>query len=285
MRASVVLSILISPCVLSPAFAQGELGDLSASRYLAEVLIAQGKLKQAEALLQEILAREEGSLVAPSLGLAFTLNDLANIYRVSGRVRLSESTWRRSLAIAEEVLGPYHPDVAVVLSSLADLKSFQGKSREAEALLLRARAILEQTAPPDPKLGMTLCFLATTYADQRQFERSTATFGQALALLEKAMGPEHTQVAICLNRRGRALTAQRRYVQAEADFRRTWIITEKYLGPEHVSTLRNLQDYAGLLRRMKRHNEAASVEQRVQEGLERNGFSRHSVDWQELTWR
>ena len=229
-------------------------------------------MKQAEVLLREILADEEGRVTAAGRGVALTLNDLANIYRATGRVRLAESTWRRSLAIAEDVSGPYHPDVAVLLLSLGDLKSFQREFREAEALLLRARAILERIAPTDPKLGETLCFLATMYADQLQFNKSNATFGQALAILEAAMGPEHTKVGICLNRRARALTAQRRYIEAEADFQRTRIITEKRLGPVHPSSLRNLQDYAGLLRRMNRRQEASTMEQCVKEGLERTDF-------------
>jgi tetratricopeptide (TPR) repeat protein len=257
---------------------------VSASRDRAEVWIRQGKIKQAERLLLEVLTREEGNTTNGSRGIALTLNDLGNIYRTTGRASLAENAWRRSLAISEAVSGPHHPDVAVLLLSLGDLKSFQRQFREAESLLLRAQAILELKAPTDPRLGAALCFLATNYADQRRFDKSGVKFEQALTILAGSEGPGYSEVAvaICLNRRARSLTAQKRYVEAEADFRRAQSITEKHLGSEHLSTLRNLSDYAALLRRMKRPAEAALIEHRVKEAKARNGFSQHTVDWHEI---
>lgn len=269
--------------LVSPAPLQNEGADLSEQRNRAEVWIGQGRIKEAEALLRDILAREEGNSTTVGRGTALTLNDLGNIYRMTGRESLAENAWRRSLTIFEGVSGPHHPDVAVLLFSLGDLKSFQRQFREAEALISRAQAILERVAPADPRLGAALCYLATAYAGQRQFDKSEVKFEQALLILEGSMGPEHTEVAICLNRRARLLTAQKRYVEAEVDFRRAQSITEKHLGPEHLSTLTNLEDYAALLRRMKRPREASLVEHRAKEARERNGFSRHAVDWREIT--
>src|SRR6266705_554827 len=56
---------------------------------------------------------------------------------------------------------------------------------------------------------------------------------RALAIREKALGPDHPDVASLLNNLAELYRAQGRYADAEALFKRSLAIREKALGPDH----------------------------------------------------
>jgi tetratricopeptide (TPR) repeat protein len=51
--------------------------------------------------------------------VAFSLDNLAGLYRAQGQYTKAESLHQRALAIFEKALGPEHPDVATSLNNLA----------------------------------------------------------------------------------------------------------------------------------------------------------------------
>ncbi len=57
---------------------------------------------------------------------------------------------------------------------------------------------------------------------------------------------------------------QRKYAEAEPLFRRALLIAEKTLGPEHPNVAQVLENYADLLRKMGRAEEATEMEARAQ---------------------
>ena len=60
-------------------------------------------------------------------------------------------------------------------------------------------------------------------------------FRRALAIAEKALGPEHPNVATSLNNLAELYRAQGQYAEAEPFYKRALAIWEKALGPEHPS--------------------------------------------------
>ena len=56
---------------------------------------------------------------------------------------------------------------------------------------------------------------------------------QVLAIEEKALGPDHPNVAVALNNLAELYTAQGRYADAEPLYKRSLAIYEKTLGPDH----------------------------------------------------
>jgi tetratricopeptide (TPR) repeat protein len=69
----------------------------------------------------------------------------------------------------------------------------------------------------------------------------------ALAIDEKAFGPEHWETATDLNNLAELYRSQGRYPEAEPLYRRALAIDEKVLGPEHPDTATNLNNLALLL--------------------------------------
>lgn len=111
---------------------------------LALVLALHGRLDEAEALEQEVLAwREryygpEHPLVAQSLGnLAFMLNE-------AGQPRRAEPLVERAVALRRALPGPAHPDLGKSLLTLALTKQALARHEEAVAAMEEAVAIHEQ---------------------------------------------------------------------------------------------------------------------------------------------
>jgi tetratricopeptide (TPR) repeat protein len=70
---------------------------------------------------------------------------------------------------------------------------------------------------------------------------------RALAIREKALGPDHPDVANSLNNLARLYQDQHRYADAEPLHKRALAITEKTLGPKHPDVATALKRLARLI--------------------------------------
>ncbi len=84
-----------------------------------------------------------------------------------------------------------------------------------------------------------------------------------MAIDEKALGPNHPDVAGDLNNLAVLYYTQGQYAQAEPLFKRALAIDEKALGPNHPDVATDLENLAALYRVTKRDAEAETMEQRV----------------------
>ena len=135
------------------------------------------------------------------------LNNLALLYDDQGRYAEAEPLYKRALAIDEKALGPDHPDVAQSLNNLAALYDDQGRYAEAEPLYKRALAIRREGARARSSrcrdgAEQSGCALSTIRAATPRPSRSTSG---ALAIDEKALGPDHPDVATGAEQSGCAL--------------------------------------------------------------------------------
>ena len=89
-----------------------------------------------------------------------------------------------------------------------------------------------------------------------KYAQAVPLLQRALAIQEKALGPEHPDVALSLNNLAGLYHAQGRYADAEPLLRRALEIMEKVLGPEHPHTATSLNNLAKLYRFQGRLAEA-----------------------------
>jgi tetratricopeptide (TPR) repeat protein len=104
--------------------------------------------------------------------------------------------------------------------------------------------------------------LAGLYHTQGRYVDAEPRFQRALAIWEKALGPEHPDVATSLNNLAGLYHTQGRYADAEPRFQRALAIFEKVLGPEHPDVATSLNNLTALLRATNRGIEAAGLEAR-----------------------
>jgi tetratricopeptide (TPR) repeat protein len=111
-------------------------------------------------------------------------------------------------------------------------------------------------------LSTSLC---RTYRcpDQGRYAEAEPLYKRALRIDEKALGPEHPDVAIDLNNLAELYRAQGHYAEAEPLYQRSLAILEGALGPEHPHVATSLENYAALLRQTARADEAERMEARA----------------------
>jgi hypothetical protein len=81
--------------------------------------------------------------------------------------------------------------------------------------------------------------------------------------VERSSGPNHPNVAPCLNNLLAVYLARGRYSEAVPLYRRALAMKEKTLGANHPELASSLANYAALLRRTNSDAEAAAVEKRA----------------------
>ncbi len=210
----------------------------------ALLLLSQSKFADAEAVIQNLLARQTARLGADAAPLAKTLNMLGVTQRRLGNNKAALGVLERALQIRERNLPPIHPDLAVTLTNLGAVYKDLNRPADAEAAYVRALAIRDDAANPDPKqLGLILNELGLTLFRQGKFDAAEARQRRALALREAALGPAHKDVAASRNNLAATLTEQGRFDEAEALLTASVEAMEASFGPTHptlVAPLNNL---------------------------------------------
>jgi tetratricopeptide (TPR) repeat protein len=79
------------------------------------------------------------------------------------------------------------------------------------------------------------------------------------------LSPNHPDTSHSLNNLAAIYEAQGKYAEAEPLYKRANAIREKALGYKHPDLLKVLMNYADLLRKMSRGDEAARMDARVAE--------------------
>jgi len=80
---------------------------------------------------------------------------------------------------------------------------------------------------------------ANELVEKGDLVRAEALFKRALAIDERALGPEHADVAVSLNNLAVLYQNEGRYADAEPIYKRTLAILEKTLGPDDPTSPRS----------------------------------------------
>jgi tetratricopeptide (TPR) repeat protein len=83
--------------------------------------------------------------------------------------------------------------------------------------------------------------------NQGRFSEAIPTARRALTIREKALGPNHPDVAASLKNLAELYEAQGHYADAEPLYKRSLAIREKALGPDHPDVATALNNLAGLI--------------------------------------
>ena len=96
-----------------------------------------------------------------------------------------------------------------------------------------------------------------------QYDRAVIVAKKALEIAEKALGPDHPDVATSLNNLAELYRTQGQYAQAEPLYKRSLVIWEKALGPDHPNVATSLENMAVLYRETGRVKAGQELEKRV----------------------
>jgi tetratricopeptide (TPR) repeat protein len=102
----------------------------------------------------------------------------------------------------------------------------------------------------------------TQLYNQGRYSEAIPLAQRALAILEKARGPDHPDVALSLNNLASLYVAQGRYADAEPLYKRSLAVKEKVFGPDHPDVATVLNNLAELYRAQGRYTDAEPLYKR-----------------------
>ena len=148
--------------------------------------------------------------------------------------------------------------------SQAEVK-FQDALKLAESLAhgKEAGKVKEESDKLDvERLTKSLNNLAALYHLQGKYEMAEAMYDRCLDLKLALYGDDHLEVAVNLHNLAALSCAKMRWEKAEILYTRALEIREKHLGDKHADLLPILKNYAIMLRKIKRDDDAKAVEER-----------------------
>jgi tetratricopeptide (TPR) repeat protein len=159
------------------------------THHLSLLLQRQGKLHEAEWMLQLTLTSEERALGLNHKLTLETLNDLGHLYSRQGKLDEAEQMLERALSGREEELGPNHKSTLITVIGIGALYINQGKLDKAEEMHQRALTSCEKALGPDHRLTLqTINNLGNIYSAQGRLDESEQMYKRALVGFEKAHG-------------------------------------------------------------------------------------------------
>jgi eukaryotic-like serine/threonine-protein kinase len=217
-------------------------------------------LAEGEALLAEMVNAEHAPVRAQAMYWMGLLRMESGDYD-SARWLLRETLFHASRgkddALATKAL-------AVRLYILA---SKQKRFDEAQALIDWAPFFVERT-DDDQAIAHWLNNLAEALfnmskRNMSKLEEAKVLHERALAIKEKALGPNHSSFATSLNNLANVLAAMGKLEEAKAMHERALYTREKILGPDHPDVAQSLNNLANQLLTMGRYEEAKAVDERA----------------------
>jgi tetratricopeptide (TPR) repeat protein/transcriptional regulator with XRE-family HTH domain len=153
--------------------------------------------------------------------------------------------------------------------------SWQQCERLLSQALLVADALPEQAE--DQELAALLQKVADYLRLRAQYKHAQSLYERALRILERVLGPEHSQVATLLNRLAAILDEQGEKGQAESLYKRALQISEQILGPEHADLAYPLHNLAGFYFDRGKYQQAEPLYQRALRIFEQTLGPDHSM--------
>ena len=231
---------------------------------IALVLHDQGKYREAERILREVLKEREQALGSEGPETLAVRHSLATALEDEGRYVDAETEYRAVAVLRGKVLGSTHPDSLSTRNNLANALDDQGKYPEAESeyrIVLRLRENVLGPEHPDT-LG-TRHNLAGVLDDEGKYLEAEAEYRAVLKLREKVLGPEHPDTLATRGNLAEVIDNEGRYSEAEAEYRAVLKLKEKVLGPEHPKTLLTQGNLAAVLIEQGKYAEAENEDRIV----------------------
>ncbi len=223
---------------------------------LADALILQNKLAEAEPLLVKALRLREVGLGPRSEATAQAHHALGMLYTRTD-VNKAERSFRAEISILERLYPAGAAATAIAYNNLGILRQRSGQVDQAESYFRSAISMLERTAPKGAhKLEGPLLNLATVLTEKQQYSNAKPLLLRLLDIRKQLHGPESASVADIHNRLGVLHTRTGAVELAEAELRRAVTMREKNLGTNHLLVAESCANLGILLMQKGRLNEA-----------------------------
>jgi tetratricopeptide (TPR) repeat protein len=178
---------------------------------LSAVAAREGRFTEVKELNERALALNDQARGPHHPKRTSILTNLGNAYTDLGQLQRGREVLEEALSLHERLLGVGHPGGLIIRMNLASvlnyLKDFQASQRHLEQVLAQAPSTY---GPEHIIVGGAHEGLAFSLYEQGRYDESLEQGTKALAILEKAGGPQHPDLAHALRDLGRVHLKQQR---------------------------------------------------------------------------
>jgi tetratricopeptide (TPR) repeat protein len=184
---------------------------------LANLLMDQGKLDEAELLYREALRGLRDKLGDTHPSTLASINNLAILLSDQGKLAEVEPLYREALRGRHEMLGNTHPDTLASIHNMAVLLRNQGKLDEAEPLYREAlRGNREMLGSTHPRTLESINNLANLLSNRGKLDEAEPLYREALRGMRETLGDTHSSTLASINNLAILLRKQGKHGQAKA---------------------------------------------------------------------
>jgi len=253
--------------------------DLASATYrLGGVYVMENRYREAEQQYLKALEIQEKVFGPNSQEVGFTLHGLGQAYQALGDASKATEYLNRAQGIAERSSAQGDDSRAGILVDLGEAAQNGGKYAQAESLYKQAIDAYEKTVGPE-RLGLArgLVYLGCLYPDEEQFDitRANPLLERALAIREKALGPDHPSTASTLSELSLLDFYEHKFGEAERFAERALPIQEKAYGLENLEVSTTLNRLGLAQRDLKKFIQAETSLKRALTIREKNLPSNH----------
>ncbi len=225
----------------------------------AEALLGTGKYKEGLAAGEALLKEVEQVNHPPLQGQALFL--VARLKEALGDYLGAEKLGHQALTLAAD-----GKDLVLMSRSLSFLTVVTGirlkKLEQATTLVPVVRAVARSTGDSLTQ-AQALSNLGQLLMNLGKYAEAWESHSQALKLREKALGPEHPDVAASISNLASVAWWMGRYEEAVEMAERAVTLQSKALGPEHPEVIKTLMTSAGTLAEVGRYEDALQRHERT----------------------
>lgn len=231
---------------------------------LAKIHDSQGRWKEAENLLNEVIALKTQFYGPEHVETASSMFNLASTYRHQGRWNEAETLQTQVLNINTKVLGTAHPHTLHSKNNLAMTHLDLGRWREAETLQLQVLNTHTTSLGPDHPFTLTsMNNLALNYSKQGRWPETATLQEDVMNTQTLILGPSHPNSLITMSNLAWTYRNQQKPEAAELLLRKVLSIQTPLLGAQHPSTLITLANLASIFETQQRWPEAEEIQLKV----------------------
>ena len=204
-----------------------------------------GRVGEAIAIYEPLLADQERILGAEHLDTLSTRGDLAVAYRDAGREDEAITIFEPLLIDYEQIVGSDHRSTLAIRSDLALAYRDAGRIDEAIAIFDALSSCFERILGAEhPSTLVARGNRGSVYRDAGRVDEAIAIFEPLLADQERILGGEHPDTLRTRNNLAVAYQAARRVDDAIAIYEPLLAVYERILGGEHRDALRTRNNLA-----------------------------------------
>lgn len=227
-------------------------------------LLDLGRLDEARTYLEAAYAIAVNAYGDRHPAVAIVMGNLADVLEAQGEFVDAVEANRYALGVMEVLNGPNHPEVARLRASLGRRLVTAGMFDHAAPELENARAVLEATYGHDhADIAEIINSQAEIARLSGEFELALELNAEASAILEVLDQEGTLDYADLLFVRATVYKTIRDMEAAAPLYAEVLLIRERLLGVGNPALVATLRDYAFVLRRLKRTEEATELEERA----------------------